>query len=322
MFSKVLISMPMRPEYKEQFTKALPGAQVVFARFTALSPEELASFEAVVGNPEPETLAQLTGMKFLQLISSGVAAHYLTLQHSHPGLILCSASGAYGQAISEHMVAALLMLMKRLHQYRDGMKTGAWQARGEVFSPRGMKVLVVGAGSIGSAFAKLMQALGSRTIGLRRQPGGQMEGFDELHTLDQLDSLLPTADVVALSLPETPQTTGLMDARRFALMKPGSYFLNVGRGSAVDQKALLDALQNGPLAGASIDVTTPEPLPPEHPLWQQDNLLLTPHISGFYHLRATHDAVVDIAINNLLAFPGGPFISRTDFDSGYRVRTE
>ena len=317
---KVLVSMPITAEYKEQFARALPEAAFTFARFTDLDAQQLAGFDLVVGNPGEETLSQLTGMKLLQLNSSGVAEHYLAHGRQHPELVLCSASGAYGQGISEHMVAALLTLMKRLHLYRDAMKEGAWQSLGSVRSPRGLRVLVVGAGSIGTAFARLMQGLGSHTTGLRRRPGGDREGFDELYTIDQLEAQLPQADVVAMALPETPDTINLMDGGKFRLMKEGSYLLNVGRGSAVNQEALLEALRSGRLAGASIDVTTPEPLPADHPLWQEPNLLLTPHISGYYHLKATHDQVVAIACHNLATWPQGPYQSLVDYQTGYRKR--
>jgi phosphoglycerate dehydrogenase-like enzyme len=181
-------------------------------------------------------------------------------------------------------------------------------------------VLVIGAGSIGTSFARLVKAMEARTIGVRRAPGNGDPAFDELHTLSELDMLLPQADVVALALPETPETIGLMDERRFGLMKEGSYLLNVDRGSVLDQKALLSALRSGRLAGAGVDVTSPEPLPPEHPLWKEKNMLITPHISGFYNLRETHDQGVEIACNNLRAFPEGPYTSRIDFNLGYRTR--
>ena len=316
----ILVNIPKMEGMEAAFTSALPEAVFTFTRADQLSDQELARFDAVVGNTAPEILNKMKNIKLLQLNSSGVAKDYLTFSINHPEIVLCSASGAYGQAISEHMVAVLMGLLKRLHEYRDDMKTAVWQARGAVKSPRDLTILIVGAGSIGSEFGKLMQKLGSKTIGLRRSPGGDMDGFDKLDTIDRLDSLLPLADVVALSLPETPETKNLMDERRFALMKPGSYLLNVGRGSAVNQEALLDTLRSGHLAGASIDVTTPEPLPKDHPLWQEKNLLLTPHVSGFYHLRATYDNMIAIAVKNLKAWPEGPFIARTDAKTGYRER--
>lgn len=318
--TNVLVSMPLKPEYKEAFQQALPGARVTFSRFEHLEEQQLAAFDGLVGNPEKETLEKFTGLRFLQLISSGVAAPYVEFAKQHPGLTLCSASGAYGGAISEHMLGALLMLLKRLHEYRDDMQTGEWKPRGDVRSPRDLTILMVGAGSIGTAFAQLMKPLGAAVIGVRRAPGAPLPGFDELHTFEALDELLPRADVVALAVPETPHTQGLMDERRFGLMKEGSILLNVGRGSAVNQEALLGALQSGRLAGASIDVTTPEPLPPEHPLWKEKNLLITPHISGQFYLKDTHDQVVAIACKNLQAYPDGPFISRVDMETGYRER--
>ncbi len=316
----ILVSMPLKPEHREQFIQALPGAAVRFARWQELSDEELAGFDAAVGNPAAELLPKLKGLKLLQLISSGVAPEFLKLKNINPGAVLCSSSGAYGQAISEHMLGMLLMLLKRLHEYRDDQMTAEWIDRGDVRSLSGLTVLIVGAGSIGTDFARLVKPLGARTVGVRRTRGEADPAFDGMHTYEKLDDLLPEADVTALSLPETPQTVGLMDARRFGLLKEGSYLLNVGRGSVLDQEALLAALREGRLAGAGIDVTVPEPLPKDHPLWGEKNLIITPHISGFFHLRHTHDSIVDIACRNLAAWPEGPFISRVDFDSGYRAK--
>ncbi|MDO5107903.1 MAG: NAD(P)-dependent oxidoreductase, partial [Coriobacteriaceae bacterium] len=105
--------------------------------------------------------------------------------------------------------------------------------------------------------------------------------------------------------PSSPETRGFCDAAFFSTMKAGSFFVNAGRGDLVDQEALLDALSSGHLAGAALDVTSPEPLPSDHPLWQQDNLLITPHVAGFWHLQATVDAVVGICFANLEAFLDG-----------------
>ena len=316
----VLISMPLKPEHHEQFLKAMPHADIRFAKAAELSDEELAGFDALVGNVKPELLPKLKGLKFMQLISSGVPAGFLELQELNPGIVLCSSTGAFGLAISEHMLGMLLALVKRLHEYRDDQHEALWKDRGTVRAIRGMRVLVVGAGSIGTSFARLAKAMGAVTVGVRRAAGDADPAFDELHTTADLDKLLPQADVVALALPETPETVSLMNERRFGLIKEGSYLLNVGRGSVLDQEALLAALRSGRLAGAGVDVASPEPLPPEHPLWKEKNMLITPHISGFYNLRETHDLGVEIACRNLAAFPEGPFTSRVDFQLGYRAR--
>ena len=318
----VLVSIPYKPGHEEAFRQSLPGAAFRFARSEELAEGEFAAFDAVVGNPGPEDLAKFTNLKLMQLLSSGVPAHFLTLRDTRPDAVLCSATGAYGPSMAEHMLAALLMLARKLHLYRDAMPEGKWENRGSVRSLRGMRALVVGAGSIGTEFARLMKLMGAYTVGVRRSHGPYDAVFDEMHTQDALDELLPGADVVALSVPHTPQTAGLMDARRFGLMKEGSYLLNVGRGSAVDQDALVDALRSGRLAGASIDVAEPEPLPSDHPLWREENLLITPHVSGFWYLHTTHDRVVDIACRNLQAYPHGPYVSRVDYETGYRAKED
>jgi len=316
----VLISIPLRPEHEAQLRRALPEARVRFALFQDLSDGELASFDGVFGLPGKSVLPKLKGLKMLQLPMSGVADYLLTLRELRPGAVMCSSTGAFGQSISEYLLGYLLMLTKRLHEYRDDQREGLWENRGEIRSIRGMTVLIVGAGNIGTDFARLMTLMGARTLGVRRGRGPDKPEFDRMHTMDELDSLLPQADAVALSLPDTPQTAGLMDARRIGLMKKGSYLLNVGRGSVLDQDALLNALRSGHLAGAAIDVTVPEPLPPEHPLWKEKNLILTPHISGNYNLPATLDKAVAIAAHNLAAWPEGPYRSQVDYDSGYRVQ--
>ena len=140
---------------------------------------------------------------------------------------------------------------------------------------------------------------------------------DELHTNAALDDLIPRADVIALALPETADTRGILSAERIAMMKQGSYVLNVGRGTAIDQDALLAAVREGKIAGAGLDVTDPEPLPADHPLWKEENIFITPHVSGHFHLQATHDNIVDIAIRNIRALlDGGEFVSRVDAKKG------
>ena len=316
----VLVIMRADEKHLEQLRQAAPGAEVIRQSVKTLTDAQIEAADVIVGNLPPERLPKMKKARLLQLNTAGVTAPYLALGKTAPDTVLCCASGAYGAAISEHMLAALLGLMKRLHEYRDDQHQAAWIDRGPVRSLRDAQVLVVGLGDIGQNFARLVSLMGAKVTGIRRRAGTPPEGVDKVATMEELDELLPQADVVALSLPETKETIGLMDAQRFVLMKPNSYLLNVGRGSAVNQEALVEALQSGHLAGASIDVTTPEPLPKEHPLWQQKNLLLTPHISGQYHLQLTHDRIVEIAAHNIRTLrEGGEFIARVDYKSGYRA---
>ena len=166
-------------------------------------------------------------------------------------------------------------------------------------------VLVVGAGDIGTTFAALCKTLGARTVGLKRTVCPPPDGLDEVHALDELDAWLPRADVVALALPQTPETVHIMDRRRLFLMKEGSILLNGGRGSAIDPEGLNQVLSAGRLWGATLDVTEPEPLPADSPLWDQPDLLLTPHVAGGLHLEGTRERIVAIALENLKRYLAG-----------------
>ncbi|NLD52259.1 MAG: D-2-hydroxyacid dehydrogenase [Clostridiales bacterium] len=316
----VLVIMRGEESHLEKLRQAAPEAEVIRQSVKTLTDEQIEAADVIVGNLPPERLPKMKKARLLQLNTAGVAAPYLALGQTAPDTVLCCASGAYGPAISEHMLAVLLMLMKRLHQYRDDQHQAAWVDHGTVRGLQHARVLVVGLGDIGQSFARLVSLMGARVAGIRRRAGTPPEGVEQVATMEALDRLLPQADVVALSLPETKETIGLMDVRRLGLMKQNSYLINVGRGSAVDQEALLAALQSGHLAGAGLDVTVPEPLPPDHPLWQQQNLVLTPHISGQYHMQITHDRIIDIAAHNIRALrEGGQFIARVDYASGYRA---
>ena len=320
---RILVSMPTRPWHREKMRQALGEVAITFSDSTNMADDELAPFDAVVGYVNPNRLHILNKLKILQLHFSGVQEGFLGLREKQPQAVLCSASGAYGQAISEYLLAALLSLYKLLPRYRDNQGKKVWEDLGRMRSLRSQTVLVVGAGDIGGKFAGLVKALGAgEVIGIRRTQALAHPPFDAMHTLEDLDALLPRADVVSLSLPGTQETAGLMDARRFSLLKEEAVIMNVGRGSAVDESALLAAIRSGRLWGAVLDVAGTEPLPQDSPLWEEPRVLLTPHVSGRYNLDATWENVVDIAIHNLLSWPRGPFISRVDYGTGYRERVD
>lgn len=272
----------------------------------------------VLGNPPVDMLEQMPDLEWIQLSMAGTEPYSRT-GVLRDGIILTNATGAFGLAISEHMVAAVTMLYKKLHLYRDNQLQSKWLDRGSVKQIEGSTVLVVGLGDIGSNFAKRMKALGCNIIGIRRTGTDKPEYVDELYLFDKLDDVLPRADVVALSLPNTPQTAGLFSRERIGNMKDDSLIINVGRGNAIDTEALCDMLENGKLYGAALDVTDPEPLPENHRLWKLENVLITPHISGYYHLRKTYTNIIDICIKNTHRYLNGEkLINIVDFQTGYR----
>lgn len=281
----------------------VPSPHFSFSGITA-SLDKIARATIIFGNVPPHMLVGSTGLKWLQTWSAGVN-RYMAPGAFPKGAMLTSAVGAYGPAVSEHMLASLLALMKRLPEYRDLQSSHRWAPSGTALSLRGATVLLLGTGDLGGHFAALVKALGAITVGLNRHPETPVASVDELHPLADLDAWLPHADVVAMTLPEVPQTIHLMNAHRFALLKPDAILVNAGRGTAVDCLALAEALQAGQLRGAALDVTEPEPLPAGHPLWDCPNLLLTPHVAGGDHMEATLHSIASIALENLRRFMTG-----------------
>lgn len=223
--------------------------------------------------------------------------------------LVTNATGAYGLAISEWMLGLWLGLQKDLFLYRDRQTQHKWDAITRQVRPvAGSRVLCVGMGDIGSNFAMRAHALGAEVVGVRRsvRPGAPCPDYClRVVPQSELDAELPQADLVALSLPGTPETLHMFDAARLARCKQGAILLNVGRGSTVDCLALADAVHSGHLFGAALDVTDPEPLPSDHPLWSEPNVIITPHISGRFSLAKTLDNIVEIFIHNLKLYAAG-----------------
>lgn len=328
---RALVTIPTGERHRNLLQQAAPGWEFRFRGTDTLvcapqealpgqpvTQEDVDWAQVILGNVPAAMLHGSPALEWLQTNSAGVEAYI------QPGVLagdtlLTNATGAYGLAIAEHMLGMLLELFKKLELYRDAQKIGAWQSQGAVKAVYGSTVLVLGMGDIGGEFAARCKALGAKVIGVRRSPRPCPEYADEVHLLEDLDSLLPQADVVAITLPGTDATRGLMSRERLAKMKEGSVLLNVGRGFIVDTEALCDALERGHLSGTGVDVTDPEPLPPTHRLWNIPTAVVTPHISGFYHLRETHERIVGIFLENLRHFQAGePLRNLVDFTTGYR----
>ena len=328
---RALVTIPTGERHRNLLQQAAPGWEFRFRGTDTLvcapqealpdqpvTQEDVDWAQVILGNVPATMLHGSPALEWLQTNSAGVEPYI------QPGVLagdtlLTNATGAYGLAIAEHMLGMLLELFKKLELYRDAQKSGAWQSQGAVKAVYGSTVLVLGMGDIGGEFAARCKALGAKVIGVRRSPRPCPEYADEVHLLEDLDSLLPHADVVAITLPGTDATRGLMSRERLAKMKEGAVLLNVGRGFIVDTEALCDALERGHLSGAGVDVTDPEPLPPTHRLWNIPTAVVTPHISGFYHLRETHERIVGIFLENLRHFQAGePLRNLVDFATGYR----
>lgn len=314
----LLVTIPMDAQQRQTLSAIAPEAEVIYTAAEAVTPDQVSQAEIILGNLPIPLLQYAKRLKWLQLNYAG-SDNYAAPGVLPEGVILTNASGCYGLAISECMLAGILQLIKRLDQYQRNQAQHIWRNEGEVSSIEGSTTLVVGFGDIGSSFAQRMHALGSTVIGIRRNVTDKPDYVSALYQMDALDRLLPLADFVSLSLPNSPQTQKIMGAKQFAEMKDSAILINVGRGSAVDTDALVAALNGGEIGGAVIDVVDQEPLPAEHPLWDAPHLVLTPHVTGNYNLPETLRRIVNLSLRNLTAYLNGqPMESVVDFKTGYR----
>ena len=316
---RILVAMPVEERHKALLKEAAQKAEFIFCPSAQVTEELAQSVDIIIGNVKPQKIAGTDRLRWMQLNSAGTDG-YLEPGVLPEGTLLTNATGAYGLAISEHMLGMVLELKKKLYLYHQNQLAECWKDEGKVTSIFGSVTLVIGLGDIGSEFASRMKALGSYVIGIRRTKAEKPDYVDQLRQMDGLEDCLKRAAVVELSLPGTKETYRLMDTNRLACMKKSAVLINVGRGTAVDTEALCDALEQGRIAGAGLDVTDPEPLPPGHRLWKAPNVVITPHISGLYHLQETHERIVGIAAENLAAFlEGRPMRSLVDRSTGYRA---
>lgn len=300
----ILNLLPLKQGEREEFEAVAPDAVHVYAGRRTVTDRQLAQATIILGWPRAEQLHKAASLKWLQTMWAG------TDEYEGPGVLpegvmMSSSSGSNSLSVAEHMLACLMALCRRLPTYRDSQRAHRWEDEGDMKTICGGAVLVVGAGHIGSTFAGMCRSLGAKTIGVKRTVRGPVEGFDEVYPMEELDRLLPQADVVCLTLPHSPQTVGLMDARRIGLMRDDAIFMNSGRGSALDQDALAQAMRGGKLWGAALDVTEPEPLPADSPLWDIPNLLITPHVAGGMRLELTRRKCVEMARENLRRYLAG-----------------
>ncbi|MDE7220301.1 MAG: D-2-hydroxyacid dehydrogenase [Oscillospiraceae bacterium] len=294
------------------------GFSVSYFETQAALGEEIAGFEVLFGYIPPSLLAGAKSLRWLCAASAGVDHLLEDSLWPHPGCLLSNSSGAYGPAISEHIIMVLLMLLRRMPAYQAALSRREWPCFTPIRAVTGSHILLLGTGDIGSNTARRLKALGARVTGVCRSGRSDEPAFDRVLPLAALDGALPDADALVLALPATPETAGVLSRARIALLPERAFVVNVGRGSAIDQEALVEALQAGQLAGAALDVMTPEPLPMDHPLWSCPNVVLTPHVSGNMALGLTCDLDVEMFCGDLARYAAGePLEHLVDRKRGY-----
>ena len=307
------------PAEQEKIRRAAPGRSIIFGRTAEIAPDVYRGAEVVCGwNAQAAELCLAEGSKlrWVQTWSAGIDSLPLERLRQR-GVLLTDAAGVHAIAVAETALAHMLGLTRGIHLAVRSQTAGEWTRPSALPELYGKTALIVGAGSIGARIAELARAFGMRTIGIRRTPAPH-PAFDRVEGMDGLDQALAESDYVINVLPDTPETRGIFDEARLGLMKPTAFFINVGRGSAVVTEALVRALRERRIAGAGLDVFEEEPLPAGHPLWELDNVILTPHTAG--HTNRLKERVADLFAANLEIYLRGEtdrLINLVNYDKGY-----
>ncbi|WP_437203010.1 D-2-hydroxyacid dehydrogenase [Planctomicrobium sp. SH664] len=269
----------------------------------------------------PEFLAKADKLVWIQVPSAGVE-RFATMEPlaSNDKIVLTNFRGVHGPTIADHSMAMLLAVTRELPiTAAPDARRGSGRRKEAGPGPialEGKTMLVVGLGGIGTEIAQRAHGFGMRVIGTRRSDSPSPDYIAKVGKPQDLLSMLPEADVVAIAVPLTPETENLFNAEAFAAMKPNSYLINIARGKIVDTNALLQALESGKLAGAGLDVTDPEPLPQDHPLRKFTNVVVTPHVAG--HSQVTRERGAALLQENLRRFGAGePLLNVVDKKAGY-----
>jgi phosphoglycerate dehydrogenase-like enzyme len=241
-------------------------------------------------------------LRWLQASKSGIGEFLRRLGLDRSGITFCTAAGVHAVPLAEWVVFSLLWLVKDLPRVLDQQERHHWE-QFEAGLLRGRRVLLVGLGGVGREVARLLAAHGVEVWGVRRGGSDPPEHIARLVPFEGLDAVLGEVDAVVLACPYTAETHHLLDGRRLAAMRPGSFVVNIARGAVIDEAALIEALDSGQVAGAVLDVQEREPLPADSPLWDTPGVLISPHRASI--VRVENALVVDLFVDNLRRYLAG-----------------
>lgn len=293
------------------------GFEALFFESPSAAGDTLRKAEIIFGH-DPALAENVPALRWLCSPFAGVdqflpAAVFRTGQAQ-----LTNSSGAYGVTIAEHIVMVLLTLLRRQIEYNDIVSCRQWKRDLPIRSIRGSRITLAGTGDIGRETAARLRAFSPlRVIGINRSGRNPDGVFDRVLPIDDWETVLPETDVLILSLPGTPETSGILGEKQLSLLPGGAVVINVGRGSAICQKALEKKLREGRLS-AGLDVFEQEPIPPDDPLWSCPNLMITTHTAGNLTLPYTVDRIVRMFLENLDHYcEHKPLAHRVDPARGY-----
>ncbi len=314
----LVVTVPLTETHLARLRARFPDLTVILANEPTAA--DLAAADGFVGwSIDEPMLAAMPRLVWYQTGGAGVENLPLAALAAR-GVTLTNNSGVHAINMSEHVLAMMLAFARALPRLIRAQEARRWrdeETRTSTFELHGQQLLLVGLGDIALAVAERAAAFGMHISGVRRRPAlDPPASVPTLVPIAQLHDALAAADHVVVSLPLTAATRGLLGAAEIAAMKRGAYLYNVGRGAVIDQAALIDALAVGRLGGAGLDVTDPEPLPVDSPLWGMANVLITAHTSGAS--PNYWDRGIAIIEENVARFRAGePLINEVDLDAGY-----
>jgi phosphoglycerate dehydrogenase-like enzyme len=276
---KIVLRFELEDKYLARLREAFPEAEFVVAAGDAEFAPLLEEAEAIVGGGplSEEELARAARLRWVQVTSAGVEEWLSPALARHP-LTLTNFSGVAAPNIADHVLAMLFAFARGLPELLDRQRRKEWgDEPPQTFEPAGQTMAILGLGDIGESLAEKAAGLGMRVLAMQRHPSDPPPGVERIVASDELPALLAEADHVVLCLPLTDKTEHMIGAEELRQMRPSTYLFNIGRGPLIDQDALIAALREGRIAGAGLDVTEPEPLPPDSPLWDAPNTIITGH---------------------------------------------
>lgn len=292
--------------WAQRLSGSVPGLRIVVAEDRQTAEQEIATADAAFGTLPPDLLAKARRLRWLQAPQAAPPAGYYYPELINHPVIVTNFREIFNDHISTHIMAFVLAFARGFHMYIPQQIRHEWKKPPEdqgVVPLPGSTALIVGLGGIGAETARLLAAFGARVLGVDARRPDQPEGVAEMHRPQELDTLLPQADFVILTVPHTPSTEGFFNTAKFRLMKKTAFFINIGRGMTTKLDDLVAALRGGEIAGAGLDVYEQEPLPADHPLWTLPNVLLTPHMAGYGpHLNERRFQIIQ---DNCRAFASG-----------------
>lgn len=259
---------------------AVPECEVLAFDHPEDAFEAIREADAAYGDIVPELFEKANKLRWIAAPRAGLGGDWFHEALVQSDVVVTNTKGIFDDHLSHHILGLIIAHSRHFEYYADLQRKQQWGPGKPIQHIPGCTLLILGCGAAGQATAKLAKAFGMTVLATDAREQGPIPGVDELHPPSALDDLLPRADYVAMILPETPSTRGLMGQTEIQRMKPGSYLINVGRGSTLCLSAVVDGLQTGILSGASLDVFEIEPLPAEHELWGFANVRITPHVAG------------------------------------------